>query len=135
MAYPRPRNKGQRCSEWQRVKGRGGRRLLRCKQFSYPPRRFQMGYPPGHVPANYGATCLRRKSVMSPWYNKKVWRCAKYGPGVSGPRMRPFRSWFNRYYRTHQGPVMPGGRIPLSMRTWEESQAGRTPDPEPRRSW
>jgi hypothetical protein len=145
MTYPA--NKGMRCQKWQRVPGRGGRRLLRCKQFAYPPRRFQMGFRPGHVPANYGATCLRRKRVWSPWWNKQVWRCAKFGPGQ---RRRPYRApTIKRLFllppggsagrpvkppkvppRLPPGSVIitpPPGRIPLTFTALEKRVAGRTP--------
>ncbi len=144
--YRRPANKGMRCQRWQRVSGRGGRRLLRCAEFHYPKRRFQMGYRPGHVPANRGATCLRRQRVWSPWYNKKVWRCAKYGPGGQRPYKTPF---FKRLFLLGPGgprgagrgtlllPRGPAprsggievtpGRIPLSLPSMERQVAGRTP--------
>jgi hypothetical protein len=146
--YRRPANKGMRCQRWQRVSGRGGRRLLRCAEFQYPKRRFQMGFRPGHVPANRGATCLRRKRVFSPWYNKKVWRCAKFGPGRG---RRPYRAPFLKRLLLlgpgkgpggsgrgalllPSGPRLPSGgvivtpgRIPMSLPSMEKRVAGRTP--------
>ena len=127
----RPTNKGARCQQWQRVPGRGGKRLLRCAQFEYPRRRLQMGYRPGHTPANYGATCLRRKSVFSPWYNKKVWRCAKFGPGVrriSAPsliqRLTMGRSDTSRKPTKGKKYLMPG-YLPPSLPSMERMRAGR----------
>jgi hypothetical protein len=129
-----PANKGMRCQRWQRIPGRGGRRLLRCKQFEYPPRRFQMGFRPGHVPANYGATCLRRKRVFSPWWDKQVWRCAQFGSGrrrYPAPRLRPLLLPADT--RPRRGTTaLPGsdivpGRIPLTFSALEKRVAGRTP--------
>lgn len=48
-----------------------------------------MGFRMGHVPANRGATCLRRKYVYSPWLNKKVLRCAKFGPASGYAPVQP----------------------------------------------
>ena len=135
MRNRRPINKGMRCQKWQRVSGPGGRRVLRCKAFKYPTRLFGMGYRRGHRPDNLGATCLRRKQVWSPGYNKKVWRCAKYGPG-SGRRVglfqrglilppAPARARAVRIPRD-RAPVIEG-RIPLSLPSMERMVAGRTP--------
>lgn len=147
--YRRPANKGARCQRWQRVSGRGGRRLLRCAEFQYPKRRLQMGFRPGRLPANRGARCLRRQRVWSPWYNKKVWRCARYGPGrgrrgykppflkrlfLLGPGKGPGGSGRGALLVPKPKPRPPGGgviitpgRIPLSLPSMEKQSAGRTP--------
>ena len=127
----RPTNKGARCQQWQRVPGRGGKRLLRCAQFQYPRRRLQMGYRPGHTPANYGATCLRRKRVFSPWYNKKVWRCAEFGPGSRRSIVPSFikrltmgpRSGMGR--KQLKGKSLTPGYLPPSLPSMERMRAGR----------
>lgn len=124
MPYRRPANLGQRCRKWKRVRG-----VLRCKAFTYPRRMFQMGFRRGHVPANYGAVCLRRKRVYSPWFNKKVWRCAKYGPGRGGPP-RPRRGALllpPPRTRPPAGVFGPPGYIPLSLPSMERQSSGRTP--------
>jgi hypothetical protein len=124
MPYRRPANLGKRCKTWQRKRGR-----LKCRTFKYPRRMFQMGFRPGHVPRNRGATCLRRKKVFSPWFNKKVWRCASYGGRGAPP---PFGAGVRRPF----GPPSPRvggsgatvpGYIPMSMPAMERAVAGRTP--------
>jgi hypothetical protein len=100
-----------------------------------------MGFPPGHVPANLGATCRRRKRVFSPWYNKKVWRCASYGPGkptsarpvtfFGGRGPDPAPSPARRPLplpppRPMQVEIIPG-YVPLSLPSFERMSAGRTP--------
>lgn len=89
-----------------------------------------MGFRPGHVPSNFGAKCLRRKRVFSPWFNKKVWRCAKYGPGMR----RPPRAGWGARLRMPLLPRPPApvrieypGYIPLSLPSMERQSAGRTP--------
>lgn len=63
------------CVKWKRV---GRRRVLRCAKFK-GPRRRRVGFPPGHIPANRGATCRRRKRFYSPFFDQKVLRCVEYG--------------------------------------------------------
>ncbi len=137
MIYPA--NKGTRCRVWQRVsRGRGrGPRLLRCKRFRHK------GTPTGLKPANWGKTCKKMKLIFSPWLNKKVYRCASYGPGK--PRVRAngngraampaapaYAPLPPREMRPSEPPGPPddngnGYYIPMSLPSFEKRFAGRTP--------
>jgi len=113
-----------------------------------------MGFRRGHVPANRGSRCVRRKRVFSPWYNKTVWRCAKYGPGRPGrptrrrrrvlvtpaPKvLRPAKGTFIVPLRFFLGPPTEKtrdrrlreprveGYVPMSLPSMERLVAGRTP--------
>lgn len=125
--------KGLRCERWQRVYGRNGRRLLRCRSFDIP-NRGAIGFQRGHTPANYGAVCLRRKRVYSPWLDKQVWRCAAFGRGVRRPKSLFKASPTPRAIVAPMPRRLPkaafefddGARIPMSLPSMERLHAGRT---------
>ena len=140
---PLPRNRGQRCQKWRRVR-LGGRRVLRCVAFTYPPRRpGGMGYRRGHVPDNHGKRCRRFQRVYSPWFDQKVWRCASYGPRArrrllavpARPKLRLLpqaATVATRVVRALPPPaarrlLLTEGYIPLSLPSLEQMKAGRTP--------
>jgi len=124
--------RGLRCEAWQRVRV-GGRRLLRCKRFDIP-NRGAIGYQRGHTPSNYGAVCLRRKRVYSPWFDKQVWRCAEFGRGVRRAETLFKASPTPRVIVAPMKPRIPKAAftfeddayVPLSLPSMERMHAGRT---------
>jgi len=66
--------------------------------------------------------------VYSPWYNKQVWRCARYGRGAGfvrrtfPPAAPPQRIQFRPRAPTPSG----AGYIPLSLPSMEKQSEGRT---------
>lgn len=145
----RPVNKGQTCRRWRRVKARGlgGRRVLRCAAYVYPPRRpGGIGYGRGHRPDNKGQGCKRYALVYSPWFNKKVYRCADFDgvrrhlprslarSAVRAAGLLPItaRALVSRRKPVKSGKVKAAaqlvyGYIPLSLRSMEMLTPGRTP--------
>lgn len=116
--------------------------MLRCAAYVYPPRRpGGLGYGRGHRPDNKGKGCRRYALVFSPWFNKKIYRCADFGRmglprslARSAVRAAGVIPKTSRMLRARK-PVMTGsakalpvyGYIPLSLYSMERVSAGRTP--------
>jgi len=64
--------------------------------------------------------------VYSPWYNKPVWRCARYGKGKRSMRRAfPSAAPPKRLALRPRAPIAVG-YIPLSLPSMEKQAEGRT---------
>jgi hypothetical protein len=78
------------CKKYRTVRVRGQGYAKRCADYTVHRRpgskrrkakRRRGGYRKGHRPANKGRKCTRFQMVSSPFFRKKVRRCAKGGFG------------------------------------------------------
>jgi hypothetical protein len=100
---------------------------------------LHMGFRRGHIPANFGTKCTKRKKVYSPWFDKQVWRCAKFGGKRNGNGARRNGGPPGIRYagpgnggRPSLPPASPvvsptSGYIPLALPSMERASIGRTP--------
>lgn len=109
------------------------KRVVRCDDFVVhrgrkrkSKRRRKGGYRKGHRPANKGRTCKKYQTVWSPFFRKKVVRCAPGGYGGSKKKRRNGNGSGATVFRAPQN--IPGAAyIPGYRRTVFEPKQGMFP--------